>query len=151
MPFPAQHYLPLPMYDSFDSYLDGPILEDLQFWVKENMDNCIRLSWDYFKDYGYRLLPDFTVIFNQQNLINIENHLFPVGKPQFQDFSFYNEMVIHYLFTNHKGKSCQALINNVNVMGMGEMLKLASDKNSPYSIDLFICKKNSIQRNYVCF
>ena len=151
MPLPAQHYLPLPMDDSFDSYSDGPTLEDLQFWVRENMEDCVRSSWDYFKDYGYRLLPDFAVTFNQQDPINVEDHLLPVGKPQFQDPSPWDETVVHHLSTDREGKSCQVLVDDVDVMGMGEMLKLASDKNSPPSIELFVCGRNPVQRNYVCF
>ncbi|KAH7889117.1 hypothetical protein F5I97DRAFT_1923652 [Phlebopus sp. FC_14] len=151
MSLPAQSYCSLPMDDTFDDYLDGPTLEDLQDVIRENKEGGIRSNWDYFRDYGYRLLPDFAVTFNQQEPIEVEAHLLPIGEPQFQDLSAWDEMVVHHLSTDRMGEPRQVLLEDVDVMGMEEILTLAGRKNSSSSIDLFVCGKNPIQENYVCF
>ena len=148
---PAQSYLPLPMDNLFDDYFGGPKLEDLQSAMQENKKSSDRSNWDYFKDYGYRLLPDFAVNFNQQDPIQVSEHLLPIGEPEFQDPSCSDTTFLHHhLPTNRMGKPREVLINDVDIMGMEEMLNLAGNKNSSRSIDLFVCGKNPIQGNYVC-
>ena len=150
MPLPAQHYLPFPLDYSFDDYFGGPMLENLQYAICENREGDRHSNWDYFKDYGYRLLPDFTATFNQQDPINVEEHVLPVGEPQFQDPSPWDETVVHHLSTDRMGQPRQVLVDDVDVMGMEDMSMPAGNKNSPRSIGLFICGKNSVQGNYVC-
>ncbi|KAG8217040.1 hypothetical protein J3R82DRAFT_7369 [Butyriboletus roseoflavus] len=149
---PAQRYSPLPMHDSFDDYLQGPTLEDLQNAIQENRlsRGGLRSNWDYFRDYGYRILPDFAVTFNQQDPIHVSEHLLPIGKPEVQDPSSSDEEVIHHLPIDRMGNPRQVLVTDVNVMGMKKMLELAGSKNSSSSIDVFVCGMNPLQRNYIC-
>ncbi|KAF8129371.1 hypothetical protein EV363DRAFT_1169043 [Boletus edulis] len=151
MPLPAQRYLPFPIDNSFDDYLDGPTLEDLQDAIRENAEGNMRSNWDYFRDYGYRLLADFAVTFNQQDPINVEEHILPVGEPEFQDPSSRDETVVHHLSTDRMGEPCQVHVEDVDVMGMADMLKIAGNRNSSRSIDLFVRGINPVQGNYVCF
>ncbi|KAH7881974.1 hypothetical protein F5I97DRAFT_1832803 [Phlebopus sp. FC_14] len=90
-------------------------------------------------------------MFNQQEPIEVEAHLLPISEPQFQDPSAWDEMVVHHLSTDRMGEPRQVLLEDVDVMGMEEILTLAGRKNSSSSIDLFVCGKNPIQENYVCF
>ena len=147
---PAQPYIPLPMDNSFDDYFDGPTVEDLQYAILENKEETLRSNWDYFRDYGYRLLPDFALTFNQQVPINVADHLLPIGEPQFKDPTPLDDTVIHHLSTDRMGEPRQVLVDDVDVMGMQDILMLAGNKNSSRSIDLFICGKNPVQGNYVC-
>ena len=126
-----QPYLPLPMDDNFDEYLQSPILEDLQFSIGENKLDRDCSNWDYFKDYGYRLLPDFTVTFNQQDPVEVTEHIFPVGEPQYVDLSPWDETVVDHLFTNYIGEPCKVLIDDFDVLSTREMLDLSGTRTLP--------------------
>lgn len=148
MPLPAQRYLPLPMDNSFDDYFQGPTLEDLQSMIQEITGDTMRSSWDYFRDYGYRILPDFAVTFNQQDPIYVSEHLLPIAEREAP--SCPDEVIAYHPSTDRMGEPRQIVITDADVMGMREMLTLAGGKNSSSSIDVFICGRNPIQGNYIC-
>jgi hypothetical protein len=87
---PAQAFTPLPYYNNFDDYLTGPTLEDMR-WLERsdgrdgdslywNSQPNIRSPWELFKDYGYRLEPNFALMFNNDWPTWVEEHILPTGR-----------------------------------------------------------------------
>ncbi|KAH7917549.1 hypothetical protein BV22DRAFT_994939, partial [Leucogyrophana mollusca] len=135
--------------DSFDDYVQGPTLEDLQDVLRNNGEGNVGSSWNYFRDYGYRILPDFAVTFNRQYPIYVEEHLLPVGEPEAQDPSFSDEEIVHHPPTDRKGVPQQVSVTDGKVAGMREMLMLAGAKNSPESVDAFV-RGRTPDGDYIC-
>jgi hypothetical protein len=82
----------LPFQKDFDGYYDdGPTLSDLQPVPQEIMGydaslvylaNRITMTpWTLFKDYGYRLMPNFAQNFYLGKPVLFKEHLCPVGLP----------------------------------------------------------------------
>ena len=145
-----QRYIPLPSNDSFDDYTHGPTLEDLQYTIHHHKKEEMRSNWEYFRDYGYRILPDFAVTFNQQDPIMVSEHLLPIGEPEVLDPAPWDETIVHHLSTNRVGEPQQVLVTDGDVLGMRDMLSLAGNKNSSSSVSVFVCGKNPLQGNYIC-
>ncbi|KAI9567017.1 hypothetical protein HD554DRAFT_2039907 [Boletus coccyginus] len=96
----AKPYTPLPMDHVFDDYLQEYTLEDLQLAILENVKGGMCSNWYFFKDYNYKLLPDFMIVFNQQDPIHVSDHLFPIGESEFWDPSCQDETMVYHLSTD---------------------------------------------------
>ena len=130
IPIPPQAYNALPDIPNFDSY-DGPTLEELQddsldlnnFPLNPYAEPTKRSSWEYFKDYGYRLPRNFSNRFNEQNPLWVSEHLLPI--PDFQQ----------------DAESSIRIQNDAIEMGMQEMLDIAGPPDESRSLCAFVCGK----------
>jgi len=81
----------IPFDRAFDDYEHGPTLEDLAPIPETIMqfqpsiayigNRATITPWDLFKDYGYRLMPDFAQTFDLGGPILLQEHLCVVGLP----------------------------------------------------------------------
>ncbi|KAH7902995.1 hypothetical protein BJ138DRAFT_1120858, partial [Hygrophoropsis aurantiaca] len=146
---PAERFHPLPVDDAFDDYLDGPTLEDLEHAIRENAQEKQRSTWENFRDYGYRTLPDFAVSFNKQHPTHVSEHVLPVGAPEFLDPKPWDEDVAHHQPLDRSGAPLDVSVEDGKVLGMAEMLEEAGPVNSPKSVDLFV-HGLTVEKKYVC-
>lgn len=121
--------LPRNRFRDFDDYFNGPSLEDLKlFRDHAGLDTqprdwfaqpTVRSPWELFRDWGYRLEPEFALMFATENPQKVLEHFLPI--PDDED-------------------SPEDVLSNpqVEVMGMEEMLHAAGQEGSRESMDLFI-------------
>ena len=124
--------LPRNKFDDFDDYYRGPVLEDLHDLQRPGgLEGqpfghyalpTIRSSWERFKDYGYRLEPEFALMFNSEMPLFVREHLLPAP-------------------VDHPAEEEPVKKNQVVVMGMREMLNQAGDKGSLAAMQLFVAGK----------
>lgn len=116
----------------YDNYTDGPTLDVLdpipdtvmplaQLSLVYIANKVITTPWTLFKDYGYRLLPDFCQMFWLSQPNQVREHLSPVGLSNPPPaFTFHNP-----LKTNRSGHPI--IPNDRIVLGAEELLELADD------------------------
>jgi len=114
----------------YDDYYNGPVLDDLHdleragglegFPLDFDYQPTIHSAWERFKDYGYRLEPEFALTWNQQKPLYVKAHtLQPAPRS------------IHNNLAEPDG-------NDSIVMGMSEMLEDAGDPGSIASMQMFV-------------
>jgi hypothetical protein len=117
--------------ESFDDYHGGPTLEDQRLFIQQNKAPvetslayiCDRISnplWTTHRDYGYRLLPDFTQIFNRGEPVMVKEHTCPVGLPNPPP------SIINYHHPQQVGRNGQVVsVTDTFVVGAEELLDMA--------------------------
>jgi hypothetical protein len=135
---PAQKFNPLPRDANFDDYFGGPTLEDMRWLERSSRIEeaypvgryaipTIRSPWELFKDYGYRLDPSFSTMFNDSTPQFVAKHLLPVGDPP---------------------QSTRAEMQpDARVIGMGQML-MAGPAGSRSSMEAFV--QGKIESQFIC-
>ena len=114
----------------YDDYFKGPVLDDLYdlqrpgglqgFPLDFDFQPTVHSAWERFKDYGYRLQPEFAWTWNQQEPLYVKEHTLqpaPIGT--------------HDNLAEGEG-------NDSIVMGMSEMLEDAGDPGSIASMQMFV-------------
>ena len=137
----AFEILPRSRFRDFNDYFLGPSLEDLQMFSREGrLDSqpqdwyaqpTVRSSWELFRDWGYRLEPEFALMFASQKPQKEVEHLLPVPDDE-------------------EPPSDEEVEPGVEVMGMEEMLSSARLEGSKASMELFI-KGQTLDGNLVRF
>ena len=112
----------------FDDYFHGPSLEDMRMFQRlgglesQPLDwfskPTIRSPWELFRDWGYRIEPEFALMFACSKPQKVIEHLLPPPRPHV--------------------KKDEPTHPDVCVMGMGEMLDEAGDEGSTGSMEIFI-------------
>jgi hypothetical protein len=159
VPVPVQSFVPINVRSLhlFDDYDDGPTVEDVLAYPSY-VDNfptnpfsqITPLSnWEYFKDYGYRILPDFATIFNQQQPILVSEHLLPIGLPDIPPYGLLENVIKGHTSIDRSGKRKQVQIEDVEILGLQDMLDLAGNPGSHDSIRAFVCGRTP-RDNYIC-
>lgn len=121
--------LPRNRFKDFDDYFHGPSLEDLKmFRDQTGLDTqprdwyaqpTVRSPWELFRDWGYRLEPEFALMFATEKPQKILEHFLPIP--------------------DEEQSSIEVLSDpQIEVMGMEEMLQAAGQEGSRASMDLFI-------------
>jgi len=108
------------MFDVLDPIPDT-VMQLAQLSLVYIANKVITTPWTLFKDYGYRLLPDFAQMFWLSQPIQLREHLSPVGllNPP-PVFTFHNPL--------KKSRSGQLIIANDHTMlGAEELLELTDD------------------------
>jgi hypothetical protein len=88
---PPQKFMPILHNPFFDDYLGGPTLESMRWLERQGGAEAYpiswfpsltqRSSWEIFKDYGYRLEPSFSTMFNTDHPISVKDHVLSIAKP----------------------------------------------------------------------
>ena len=117
----------------FDDYYNGPTMDALLTLPPEIMGydaslvylaNRILISpWSTFKDYGYRLLPNYAQNFYLGEPVMFKEHLCPVG------LSETPQSIIEYHSERYGSDGAQGYASDCTVIGAEELLKLASKQN----------------------
>lgn len=125
----AFEILPRNRFRDFDDYIDGPSLEDLQMFRRQaGLDSqprdwyaqpTVRSPWELFRDWGYRLEPEFALMFASEKPQKVFEHFLPAPKMEEPPIEALTEP-------------------GVEVMGMEDMLRCAGLEGSRESMDLFI-------------
>ncbi|KIM49948.1 hypothetical protein M413DRAFT_6757 [Hebeloma cylindrosporum] len=122
-----------PFEKDYNDYSNGPSLDVLdphpdavvqlaQLSLVYILNRVITTPWTLFKDYGYRLLPDFLQVFCLQEPIQVREHLAPVGlKERPPAFTTAPE-------TSRSGDRIER--KDRLVLGAGELLELANNLGS---------------------
>jgi len=137
-----------PFSQGYDNYTDGPTLDVLdpipdtvmqlaQLSLVYIANRVITTPWTLFKDYGYRLLPDFAQMFWLSEPIQVREHLSPVGlsnpPPAFISHN-----------PPQRSRSGDLIIaNDRTVLGAEELLELASDRASDLPLLTGVLEDNS--------
>ena len=84
----AFEILPRSRFRDFGDYFNGPCLEDLQMFRRQaGLDSqprdwyaqpTVRSPWELFRDWGYRLEPEFALMFSTQKPQKVVEHCLPV-------------------------------------------------------------------------
>ena len=177
IPVPRQEFLSLKSTTDFDDYFNGPTIQDMISY-HNNLDlssgNEYSQSvkgWESFKDYGYRLLPDFAIMFNRQDPILVKEHFLPTplrenttnrseSPSEFQSSSSSSSS-----YTSPSSFSSRSTVQKLNsvsdiaippenplvksmdgiddaeVLGLDEMLHITRDHRGEESADMFVCGK----------
>ena len=119
--------LPRNKQQDFDNYFGGPTLEDmmelqrlggLEGYPNDwNVAPTIQSPWELFKNYGYTLELEFTLMFNRQEPFMAKEHLLPARE---LDVPSDDEL-----------QQCK-------VVGMKEMLVYAPAEGSMESMNMFV-------------
>jgi hypothetical protein len=129
IPLKPQRFQMLPRnkQQDFNDYFRGPTLEDMMELQRPGglkgypndwkVAPTIRSLWKLFKNYGYTLEPEFTLMFNRQEPFMAREHPLPVGE---LDVSSNDEL-----------QQCK-------VLGMEEMLAYAPAEGSMESMNMFV-------------
>ena len=125
----AFEILPRSRFRDFDDYFNGPSLEDLQMFRRQaGLDSqprdwyaqpTVRSPWELFRDWGYRLEPEFALMFSTQKPQKVVEHCLPVPYDK-------------------ESPSGEVDASGVEVMGMEDMLNSAGPEGSEASMELFI-------------
>ena len=125
----AFEILPRNRFRDFDDYIDGPSLEDLQMFRRQaGLDSqprdwyaqpTVRSPWELFRDWGYRLEPEFALMFASEKPQKVFEHFLPAPKMEEPPIEALTEP-------------------GVEMMGMEDMLRCAGLEGSRESMDLFI-------------
>ena len=149
---PNLHGLKLPFARDFDEYEGGPALEDLALFHDTKFQLqpsflyiCKQImlapaSSSLFKDYGYRLFPQFAQAFNLTEPILVKQHLCPVGltKPP--------KSITGNISMASKGRNGKNIkVNDLMVVGAEELLTIADAEG-----DSILLSGRSIEGQYVC-
>jgi hypothetical protein len=113
----------------FDEYYNGPSLEDTKmFWRMGGLESqpldwfskpTIRSSWELFRDWGYRLEPEFALMFACETPQKVLEHILPTPPVPPQEVEDEDDP-------------------DICVMGMDEMLEYAGIEGSKDSMNLFV-------------
>jgi hypothetical protein len=154
---PPQRFQPIsPHENSFDDYYNGPTIEDLMTEPR-HLDNfptnpyahpVTRSAWEYFKDYGYRIQPDFCTTFNQQTPIFVEEHLLPIGPPEPYPSQLIEDSIQGSESIDRFGSTRRTQIRDVEVLSCEDMLEMAGVAGSEDSIRAFVCGRTP-QNNFI--
>ena len=116
-------------FHDFDDYFNGPSLENLQvFRHRAGLDSqardwyaqpTVRSPWELFRDWGYRLEPEFALMFASQKPQQVFEHFLPQPEREDPPIDVLSDP-------------------GVEIMGMGDMLDLAGLEGSKASMELFI-------------
>lgn len=81
-------HLPVSRFDDFDQWYNGPTLEDLRnlerpggidyIYLENYSRPTVYSSFEVYKDYGYRLMRDFALMFNTDTPTAAAEHLLPL-------------------------------------------------------------------------
>jgi hypothetical protein len=154
IPIPAQRFIPIGSHGSFnfDDYFNCPTIEDAISYTKY-LDNfptnpyaipVTRSSWEYFKDYGYRIERNFAVTFNQQQPILVLQHLFPIGQPENYPSEAVEDTIYGTRTTGRTGSPVQIQVEDVEVFGLQDMLDLYDSSQEVDRINSFVCGRTPI-------
>jgi len=82
---------------------------------------AIRSPWEFFKNYGYTLEPEFALMFNQQQPLMASQHLLPIGEPD-----------------SSLEEGPDQAVPKWEEIGIQEMLDLAPQENTLASMKMFV-------------
>lgn len=154
----TQSYIPpFPHSDLFDDYLSGPTIEDMleypaykdDFPINPFSRPFMQSSWKYFKDYGYRIQNDFAVAFNRQEPIMVPEHLIPAVNPPAGPPQCLEDAINGVTLVGRSGSSQQIQVNDVEILGMKEMLDRVAVLGVTDRIRAFMCGKTP-EEDYIC-
>jgi hypothetical protein len=121
--------LPRNKRKDFDDYFQGPSLEDMRMFERmgglesQPLDwfskPTVRSCWELFRDWGYRLEPEFAHMFACETPQKVIEHILPPPR-----------MVEELPKTEEHREIC--------VMGMNDMLKAAGTEGSRHSMEMFV-------------
>jgi hypothetical protein len=156
----------------YDDYYNGPSLEDMRIFSRvgglesQPLDwfskPTIRSCWELFRDWGYRLEPEFALMFACQEPQKVIEHILPLpyipNQPQISNIeedgkvskmgmkdiidSAGTEGSIHSMELEEDGEVCE--------MGMQDMLDSAGAEGSIRSMELFV-KGKTVDGRWVKF
>jgi hypothetical protein len=123
----------------YDDYFNGPVLDDLHdlqrpggvdgFPLDFDYKPTVHSSWERFKDYGYRIEPEFSLMFNQQNPLHTREHALPPPIKEDSD----------------QGVEAAGSADDSIVMGMEEMMEEAGEPGSVASMMMFVCGRMVVE------
>ncbi|KIM37238.1 hypothetical protein M413DRAFT_13424 [Hebeloma cylindrosporum] len=136
--------------DDYDDYTDGPTLDVLdpipdtviqlaQLSLVYIANQVITTPWTLFKDYGYRLLPDFLQMFWLTKPILVREHLAPVGL---------RDPPAAFLFHHPRTKTRRgdAIVTDDRiVLGAQQLLDMATEEES----DLALLTGRTLDGSYI--
>jgi hypothetical protein len=159
VPIPPQKFTPISFDAQFDDYWGGPTIEDMTTYPKY-LDNfptnpyavpVTRSRWEYFKDYGYRIQPDFSLMFNCQNPILVAEHILPIGRieptiipepaPERWRSLYLEELLREVASTDRMGKKRERVVRDVKYLGIKGILDAAGSRGGQDSVNAFVCGK----------
>jgi len=139
----------LPFEKHFDDYYNGPTLTDLHPIPLSIMgydtslvylaDRITTFPWPLFKDYGYRLLPNFAMNFYLGKPLLFKEHLCPVGllNPP--------KWITAYHLPRFSRDGVMIDTNDLLHMGAGDLLELADDEKD----DTILLTGKTLQDDYI--
>ena len=125
----AFEILPRSRFRDFDDYINGPSLEDLKMFQQQagpdsqpcdwHAQPTVCSPWEPFRDWGYRVEPEFALMFPSQKPQKVFEHFLPAPRMEEPPIDVLTDPA-------------------VEVMGMEDMLRCAGLEGSKESMDLFI-------------
>jgi hypothetical protein len=143
--------LPRSRFRDFDDYYNGPTLEDArELMPKGGLEGypipwyaqpTIRSCWELFKDYGYRLEPEFPLMFQCTTPQKVLEHLLPPTLTDLQSEKRSEKHLNKHSHTDRFGHRIRRA--DKKVMGMEEMLDAAGEEGSMESMKMFVQGKTA--------
>ncbi len=136
-------------HNDFDDYHGGPTLEYLESIQEANFltesslvylcDQISKSPWNTYRDYGFRLLPNFAEIFNYSKPVNVKEHTCPVGLPMPAS------SITNYILDQKSREGKDVVVNDRLVVGIGDLLKMAEAEG-----DGILLTGKTSDKKYIC-